>query len=62
MVGNTAAQPFNLYRFASGQLTYEFFYSALFVPRSVPRAAILAALIVLIVFIMQFFLVLGYAI
>lgn len=48
--------------FASGQLTYEFFYSALFVPRSVPQTAILAALIVLIVFIMQFFLVLGYAI
>lgn len=48
--------------FASGQLTYEFFYNTLFVPRTIPHAAILGALVLIAVFIMQFFLVLGYAI
>jgi TRAP-type C4-dicarboxylate transport system permease small subunit len=48
--------------FDSGQLSYEFFYSTLFIPRSVPEIAILAALVLVVVAIMQFFLVLGYAI
>ncbi len=48
--------------FDSGQLSYDFFYNTLFVPRSISEPLILAALIVLVVFFMQFFLVLGYAI
>lgn len=48
--------------FATGELTYDFFYNELAVPRSVPELGILAALILIAVFVMQFFLVLGYAI
>lgn len=48
--------------FDSGQLTYRLFYESLFIPRSVPEPVILAALVLVAVFIMQFFLVLGYAI
>lgn len=48
--------------FDSGQLSYQFFYEDLFIPRSVPEPLILAALIFIAVVFMQFFLVLGYAI
>lgn len=48
--------------FDSGQLTYRFFYQSLFIPRSVPEPIILAVLVLIVVVIMQFFLVLGYAI
>ena len=48
--------------FTSEQLSYSFFYNTLAIPRSVPEPVILGALIVIIVFIMQFFLVMGYAI
>jgi hypothetical protein len=44
------------------QLTYDFFYTNFLIPRSVPEVAILAGLVLLTVLIMQFFLVLGYAI
>lgn len=48
--------------FASGQLTYSFFYNELAIPRSVPEIGILAALVLIAVMVMQFFFVLGYAI
>lgn len=47
--------------FNTEQLTYDFFYNTLFVPRSIPEPVILGGLILISVFIMQFFLVLGYA-
>lgn len=48
--------------FTTGELSYDFFYNELAVPRSVPELGILAALIFIAVMIMQFFLVLGYVI
>jgi TRAP-type C4-dicarboxylate transport system permease small subunit len=48
--------------FSSEQLTYDFFYTSLGIPRSVPEAVIMGVLIILIVLVMQFFLVMGYAI
>lgn len=48
--------------FTSGELTYEFFYNDLLIPRSVPELAIMAVLVLISVMIMQFFLVLGYTI
>lgn len=48
--------------FTNGELTYDFFYNDLLIPRSVPELAIMAALVLIAVMIMQFFLVLGYAI
>jgi TRAP-type C4-dicarboxylate transport system permease small subunit len=48
--------------FTREQLTYEFFYTTLGIPRSVPEAVIMGVLILVIVFVMQFFLVMGYAI
>lgn len=50
------------YLFDTQQLTYDFFYSSLAIPRSVPEVAILGALVLIFVFFMQFFLILGYAI
>ena len=47
--------------FSSGQLSYNFFYTNLLIPRSIPQPAILGGLILLFVLVMQFFLVLGYA-
>lgn len=48
--------------FTSEQLSYDFFYTTLGIPRSVPEAVIMGALILVIVFVMQFFLIMGYAI
>lgn len=48
--------------FTTGELTYNFFYNVLSIPRAVPEFAIMAALILIAVMIMQFFLVLGYVI
>lgn len=48
--------------FTSEQLTYDFFYNTLLVPRSVPEPVIMGALIIIVVIVMQFFLVMGYAI
>ena len=50
------------YLFASEQLSYEFFYSTLLIPRAVSQPVILAVLILIIVIVMQFFLVMGFAI
>lgn len=42
-------------------ISTEFFYSRLLIPRSVDETIILAGLMVLVVFVMQFFVMIGYA-
>lgn len=46
--------------FETEQLTYDYFYNNLLIPRDVPEVAILGALILFAVLVMQFFLILGY--
>ncbi len=47
--------------FSSGQLSYDFFYLSLGVPRAIPETVILGVLVLVVMVVMQFFLVLGYA-
>ena len=42
-------------------LTYNFVYNRLFVPREIPTTAILIGLMVVVVIIMNFFVLVGYA-
>lgn len=47
--------------FESGTVTYNFFYTRLFIPRSIPEEIIQIGLMVVIVVIVQFFVLVGYA-
>ena len=57
----TAAYLITDWLFESGALTLNFFYTRLFIPRSIPEEIILIGFMIVIVVILQFFVLIGYA-